>query len=56
MLVALVLLRPDRFIGGLFDAAFEKEIGEHAAALFGEEAGGDFELVVELRVVHDGED
>ncbi len=43
-------------IDGLFAAAFAEEVGEERAALFGEEAGDDFELVVELGVVHDGED
>ena len=37
-------------------AAGAEEGGEEGAALFGEEAGGDFDLVVELGVVHDAED
>lgn len=37
-------------------ASLYEEVGEHGAALFGEEAGGDFDFVVELRVVHDVED
>jgi hypothetical protein len=37
-------------------AAGAEEVGEQGAALFGEEVGGDFDFVVELGVVHDGED
>jgi len=37
-------------------ASFDEKIGEEGAALFGEEAGDDLDFVVELRVVHDGED
>ena len=37
-------------------APLYEEVGEHAAAVIGEEAGGDFDTVVELGVVHDGED
>src|SRR5258708_27798996 len=40
----------------IFAATFEEEIGEEGAALFGEEVGSDFDFVVELGVVHDGED
>src|ERR1700761_1037382 len=32
-----------------------EEVGEERAALRGEEAGGDFDFVIELGVVHDGE-
>jgi hypothetical protein len=39
-----------------FPTSFKEEVGEKGAALFGEEAGGDFDLVIELGVVHDGED
>ena len=39
-----------------FPRRLEEKVAEHAAALFGEEAGGDFDSVVELGVVHDGED
>jgi hypothetical protein len=41
---------------GLLSSALEKKVGEHLTAFFGEEAGGDFDFVVELGVVHDGED
>jgi hypothetical protein len=37
-------------------AAGAEEVGEEGAALFGEEAGDDLDFVVELGVVHDGED
>jgi hypothetical protein len=37
-------------------AAGAEEVGEEGAALFGEEVGGDFDFVVELGMVHDGED
>jgi hypothetical protein len=37
-------------------AAGSEEVGEEGAALFGEEGGGDFDFVVELGMVHDGED
>jgi hypothetical protein len=37
-------------------ASFDEKVGEEGAALFGEEAGDDLDFVVELRVVHDGED
>src|ERR1700733_12383714 len=40
----------------LLASPLEKKVGEHLAALFGEEAGCDFDFVVELRVIHDGED
>src|SRR5580698_9615915 len=43
-------------VEALLSAAFKEKVAEHAAAFFGEEAGGDFDAVVELRVVHDGED
>jgi hypothetical protein len=36
--------------------ASSEEVGEECAALFGEDAGGDFDFVVELGVIHDGED
>jgi hypothetical protein len=36
--------------------SFDEKIGEEGAALFGEEVGDDLDFVVELRVVHDGED
>jgi hypothetical protein len=39
-----------------FPAAGEKKVAEHGAALFGEEAGGYIDFVIELRVVHDRED
>ena len=41
---------------GWQSAAGAEEGGEERAALFGEEAGGDFDLVVELGVVEDAED
>ena len=37
-------------------AAFAEKSCEEGAALFGEEVGGDFDFVVELGVVHNGED
>jgi len=37
-------------------AACAEEGGEHGAAFFREDAFGDFNAVVECRVVHDGED
>jgi hypothetical protein len=37
-------------------ASGAEEVGEERAALFGEKAGGDFDFVVELGMVHDGED
>jgi hypothetical protein len=37
-------------------AAGAEEVGEEGAALFAEQAGDDFDLMVELGVVHDGED
>ena len=37
-------------------ASLYEEVGEQGAALVGEEAGGEFDLVVELGVVHYGED
>src|SRR4051812_42267354 len=40
----------------LLSAAFEEKVAQHGAALFGEEAGLDFDPVIELRVVHNGED
>jgi hypothetical protein len=42
--------------GGLLTAALDEKVGKELAALFGQEARGDFDLVVELGVVHDGED
>jgi hypothetical protein len=39
----------------LLAAPLEKKVGEHLAALFGQEAGDDLNFVVELRVVHNGE-
>ena len=35
--------------------SFDEKVGEEGAALFGQEAGGDFDFVVELGMVHDGE-
>ena len=40
----------------LFLATLAKKVGEERAALFSEQAGVDIDLVVELRMVHDGED
>ncbi len=40
----------------LFLAAFAEKVGEEGAALVCEEAGGEFDFVVELGVVHDAED
>ena len=39
-----------------FSASGEKKVAEHGAALFGEEAGGYFDFVIQLGMVHDGED
>jgi len=39
----------------MLSAALAEEVGEQRAALFGEQAGGDFDAVVKLRVVDDGE-
>ena len=43
-------------IDWLLSATLQKKVAEECATLFGEEAGDDFYLVVELGVVHDGED
>src|SRR5580704_3856743 len=40
-------------VEALLSSAFEEKVTEHAAALFCEEAGGDFYSVIELGVVHD---
>ena len=42
--------------GLLLSATGNKKVAEHGAALFGEQAVGDFDFVVELRVVHYAED
>jgi hypothetical protein len=42
--------------GPLGSTAGAEKVGEEAAALFGEEAGDNFDFVVELRVVHYAED
>jgi hypothetical protein len=36
-------------------AAGAEEVGEERAALIGEQAGDDFDAVVELGVIHDAE-
>src|SRR5260370_5239288 len=41
---------------GLLSSALEKKVAEHGAALFGEEAGDYFDFVIQLGMVHDGED
>jgi hypothetical protein len=40
----------------ILSASFDEKVGEDLATFVGEEAGGDFDFVVELGVVHDGED
>jgi hypothetical protein len=52
--VASALLRC-RVGGGEFGAASAKEIGEHRATFFGEDAFGNFCAMVERGMVHDGE-
>jgi hypothetical protein len=41
---------------GLFLTAFAKKSSEEGAALFSEDVREDFDFVIELGVVHDGED